>query len=64
MEAVPSERVALAGKNNARARDETGVKAITADEHLMSRLRATYGDLYKDAEEKEDVDVKGEIASS
>jgi isopenicillin N synthase-like dioxygenase len=45
LEPVPSERVrALAGVDG-------GVKAITADEHLMSRLKATYLGMYRDKEE-------------
>lgn len=49
LEPVPSERVkALATK------DELGseVKAMTAHEHLMDRLKATYLGLYKDGEEE------------
>ena len=50
LEAVPSEKVkALAGKGSV---GDTGVKAMTAHEHLMSRLKATYLGMYKDEEEK------------
>ena len=48
MTAVPSEMVkALEGVNGGVA---TGVNAITADEHLVSRLKATYLGLYRDGE--------------
>ncbi len=47
LEAVPSERVkGLAGKG------DSGVKAMTAHEHLMSRLKATYLGMYKDGQEE------------
>jgi hypothetical protein len=39
---------ALEGVNGGVA---TGVDAITADEHLMSRLKATYLGLYRDGED-------------
>lgn len=55
LEPVPSERVKAAGKGEvegASLRAETGVEAMTADEHLMSRLKATYLGLYRDGEEK------------
>jgi isopenicillin N synthase-like dioxygenase len=46
---VPSEMVkALESVNGGVA---TGVNAITAGEHLMSRLRATYLGLYKDGDD-------------
>jgi isopenicillin N synthase-like dioxygenase len=45
LEPVPSERVRAAGREGAR---EGG--AMTANEHLMSRLKATYLGLYKDGE--------------
>ncbi len=46
LEPVPSERVkALAGA------DAGIVEAMTADEHLMSRLKATYLGMYRDGEE-------------
>jgi hypothetical protein len=45
LEPVPSERV---GKGEGEY-----VKAMTADEHLMGRLRATYLGLYRDGEEEE-----------
>lgn len=49
LEAVPSEKMkAWAGKG------DSGVKAMTAHEHLMSRLKATYLGMYKDeGDEKE-----------
>jgi hypothetical protein len=49
LEAVPSEKMkAWAGKGDSR------VKAMTAHEHLMSRLKATYLGMYKDeGDEKE-----------
>lgn len=58
LETVPSERVKLAGlvedgkdgKNGIR--EKTGVEAMTAHEHLMSRLQATYKGLYKDGEKE------------
>ncbi|RDL39798.1 Clavaminate synthase-like protein [Venustampulla echinocandica] len=49
LEPVPSEMVrvlALGGENV----NGSGVKAMTADEHLMSRLKATYLGMYKDDE--------------
>jgi len=47
LEAVPSEKIkALAGKR------DSGVEAITAHEHLMSRLKATYLGMYKDDEQQ------------
>jgi len=33
------------------------VEAMTADEHLWSRLRATYGELYKEKDEKKEEGV-------
>lgn len=45
LEPVPSERVKALGGTADLA---TGVEAMTADEHLMSRLKATYLGLYKD----------------
>jgi hypothetical protein len=46
---VPSEMVkALESVNGGVA---TGVNAITADEHLMSRLKATYLGMYRDGED-------------
>jgi isopenicillin N synthase-like dioxygenase len=48
LEPVPSEKVkALAGKGSSR------VEAMTAHEHLMNRLKATYLGMYKDEEGKE-----------
>ena len=53
LEAVPSEMVkALEGRNGT---DNGEHRAMTADEHLMSRLKATYLGMYKD-----DVDVEKE----
>ncbi|KAG4427874.1 hypothetical protein IFR05_016642 [Cadophora sp. M221] len=46
LEPVPSEMVRALDGVNAGA--STGVEAMTADEHLMSRLKATYGGLYDD----------------
>ncbi|KAH8801550.1 oxidoreductase-like protein [Xylogone sp. PMI_703] len=47
LDPVPSERVkALSGKGS------KSVEGMTAEEHLLSRLRATYLDLYKDQEEE------------
>jgi isopenicillin N synthase-like dioxygenase len=45
LEPVPSEMVKAAGVSGASG---TGVKAMTAEEHLMSRLKATYLGMYKD----------------
>ncbi len=53
LEPVPSTRVkALEGGPDAGAK--TGVVAITADEHLMTRLKATYLGMYKDDEGKKE----------
>ncbi|CZR65177.1 related to gibberellin 20-oxidase [Phialocephala subalpina] len=64
LEPVPSERVKEAGRNGgegASLRAATGVEeAMTADEHLMSRLKATYLGLYRDGEDK----PKEEIAAA
>lgn len=49
LEAVPSEMVRRAGDGN---KEGGNGEKITADEHLMSRLRASYLSMYKD-EEKE-----------
>ncbi len=50
LEPVPSEMVkALEG---AKGGVGSGVEAMTAEEHLMSRLKATYLGIYKDGEEK------------
>jgi isopenicillin N synthase-like dioxygenase len=47
LEPVPSEKVkALAG------RETSEVKAMTAHEHLMSRLKATYLGMYKEEDEE------------
>lgn len=45
LEAVPGERVRIAGEGK---EGEKKGEIITADEHLMGRLRDTYGGLYKD----------------
>lgn len=55
LEPVPSERVrALAGIEEGVG---SGVEAMTADAHLLSRLKATYLNMYKD-------DSKEEVASA
>ena len=46
LEPVPSKRVQALGESYGR--QDKDVKAMTADEHLMSRLKATYVGLYKD----------------
>lgn len=52
LEPIPSPMVkGSAGTNG------TGVKAMTADEHLMSRLKATYLGLYRDGEGEKDTKV-------
>ena len=51
LEPVPSEKVkALEAQNGGVA---TGVDSMTADEHLMSRLKATYLGMYKDKKTEE-----------
>lgn len=53
LETVPSERVREFGERVGNAEGKEG-KKITADEHLMGRLRATYLGMYgNDAEKKE-----------
>ena len=47
LEPIPSTRVRAAAVEGSNG---TGVRAITADEHLMSRLKATYLGMYKDEE--------------
>lgn len=49
LEPIPSEMV-----RELQGASGTGVKAMTADEHLMSRLKATYLGMYKDDEEKDE----------
>jgi isopenicillin N synthase-like dioxygenase len=51
LEAIPSEMVREAGRKLER-KHENGEKELTADGHLMSRLRATYLGLYRDGEEE------------
>lgn len=54
LEAVPSERVRRAAEEmKEKGGGEGGVvvDAMTADEHLMGRLKDTYGSLYKDEEQ-------------
>jgi len=52
LEAVPSEIViALKGPDGV---EPEGKKAMTADEHLLGRLKASYLSLYKDDEGKKD----------
>lgn len=51
LEIVPSERVRIAGLERGEKdgiREE--VVGMTADEHLLSRLRATYFGLYRDGD--------------
>ncbi|KAI6715800.1 hypothetical protein JHW43_001622 [Diplocarpon mali] len=50
LEPVPSERVKALAVANIGA--STGVKAMTADEHLMSRLKATYLSMYRNENEE------------
>lgn len=50
LEPVPSERVRKAGKEEGSEGSEG--RAMTADEHLMSRLKATYLGLYKEGEKE------------
>lgn len=53
LEPVPSERVRVLGKKDGDGEGEGEfVKAMTADEHLMGRLKATYLGLYKEGEGK------------
>ncbi|KAF7909403.1 uncharacterized protein EAF01_003121 [Botrytis porri] len=47
LESVPSERVQKFGEANGEIKRKKGEK-ITADEHLMGRLRATYAGLYEE----------------
>ncbi|KAK6611364.1 2og-fe oxygenase [Botrytis cinerea] len=47
LESVPSERVQKFGEANGEIERKKGEK-ITADEHLMGRLRATYAGLYEE----------------
>ena len=47
LEAVPSEKVRRAGLEGKTGAQE-GERTITADEHLMCRLKDTYAGLYKD----------------
>jgi isopenicillin N synthase-like dioxygenase len=46
LEPVPSERVRRTGLEAGERREGEG--AMTADEHLMGRLKATYAGLYRD----------------
>lgn len=48
LEPVPSKKVQDAA---AKSSSTAGVKAMTAHEHLMSRLKATYLDMYHDDED-------------
>ncbi|PBP27892.1 hypothetical protein BUE80_DR001086 [Diplocarpon rosae] len=50
LEPVPSEKVKALAEVSTGA--STGVKAMTADEHLMSRLKATYLSMYRNEKEK------------
>lgn len=47
LEPIPSDVIEGAGATLSGS----GVKAMTADEHLMSRLKATYLDMYKEETE-------------
>lgn len=59
MEPVPSQMVkALEGVKGAVSSE---VEAMTAHEHLMSRLKATYLGMYKDGEEQKG---KQEVAAA
>lgn len=51
LEAVPSEVVRDFGKNTSGGKGlgESEGKVLTADEHLMGRLKATYLGMYKDS---------------
>jgi isopenicillin N synthase-like dioxygenase len=49
LEPIPSEMVRALETSNG-----TGVEAMTADEHLMSRLKATYLGMYRDDEQKDE----------
>jgi isopenicillin N synthase-like dioxygenase len=51
LEAVPSEVVSRLGRLSGVGPENND--AMTADEHLMSRLKATYLGLYRDGEGKE-----------
>lgn len=51
LEAVPSARVWA--RDSSLVKGPRGEREMTADEHLMSRLKATYIGLYDDVEEKE-----------
>jgi len=61
LEAVPSEVMREFGKNSGvgagsvegKEGEEGKGKVLTADEHLMGRLRATYLGMYKDGEGEE-----------
>lgn len=51
LEPVPSELVREAGKRQDKPSTEKDSK-LTADAHLMSRLKATYLNMYQDDEKK------------
>jgi len=55
LEPVPSERVKALG--TAKQGGKVAEKVMTAEEHLLSRLKATYMGLYRDEEKQEVVDV-------
>lgn len=57
LEPVPSEMVRLAGERlgvegKGKVGEGEGEKELTADGHLMKRLKATYLGMYKDEDEK------------
>lgn len=54
LEEVPSEKVKALAKDGPAGGK---VEAMTADEHLMSRLKATYGTLYDDGEDEKNAKV-------
>ncbi|PQE28424.1 oxidoreductase 2OG-Fe(II) oxygenase family protein [Rutstroemia sp. NJR-2017a BBW] len=57
LESVPSERVrVIAEKEGKKGNEGKEGKKITADEHLMGRLRATYLGMYGNEEKKEEVE--------
>lgn len=52
LEVIPSEMVSKAGE--ARKSEVGDGKVLTADDHLMSRLKASYLSMYKDDKGKEE----------
>ncbi|KAK1778218.1 hypothetical protein QBC45DRAFT_414781 [Copromyces sp. CBS 386.78] len=53
LEPVPSERVRKFGEENGQVKKSEARKMLTADEHLMSRLQASYLKLYEDEKKEE-----------